>query len=239
MTDDKVVPIKPFKSAEDAYAEGTDHQFKTPEIKLGPWSSYSLLNDPKHLCFTLSRYKFCAKMLEGRKTCLEVGPGDGIGLPLIAQSVGNVYAVDWDGRLIAGNKRRLEEITNIEHMCYDLNKEDIPLANIDAAISIDVIEHIDPDNEDNFMRSILKTLHPDAILITGTPNISAAKYASARSNAQHINLHSHQSLREMTARYCTHVFMFGQNDDVIHTGFGPMAHYIWSLGVGIKAKYLL
>ena len=237
MTGDKVVPIKPFKSAEEAYAKGTDDQFETNEMTLGPWTSYSMLHDPRHLCFTLSRYKFAAKMLYGRTNCVEVGPGDGIGLPILSQAVGTVYAVDWDGRLIAGNKRRLQEIKNIEHMCYDLNKEDIPLANIDAALTIDVIEHIDPDNEDKFMRRILKTLHPDAILITGTPNLTAAKYASPRSNAQHINLKSHDTLREMTKKYCTHVFGFGQNDDVVHCGYSPMCHYIWSLGVGIKRKY--
>ncbi len=237
MTDDKVVPIKPFKSAEEAYAEGTDDQFKTEEFRLGEWSSYSMLNDPKHLCFTLSRYKFAAKMLYGRETCLEVGPGDGIGLPILAQAVGSVYAVDWDGRLVQGNMKRLKEIKNITHMCYDLNKEDIPLANIDAALTIDVIEHIDPENEDQFMRRILKTLHPDAILITGTPNITAAKYASSRSNAQHINLHSHDTLRKLTEKYCTNVFMFSMNDEVLHTGFPDMSHYIWSIGAGIKKEY--
>ena len=237
MTDDTVVPIKPFKSAEEAYAKGTDEQFETEEFRLGEWSSYSMLNDPRHLCFTLSRYKFAAKMLEGRRNCLEVGPGDGIGLPILAQAVGNVYAVDWDSRLVTGNILRLKEIKNIEHLCYDLNQEDMPLANMDAALTIDVIEHIDPDNEDQFMRHILKTLHPDAILITGTPNLSAAKYASPRSNAQHINLKSHDTLREMTEKYCINTFNFGQNDDVVHCGYGPMCHYIWSIGAGIKKEY--
>jgi len=239
MTDDTVVPIKPFKSAEQAYSEGTDEQFKTEEFRLGEWSSYSMLNDPKHLCFTLSRYKFAAKMLEERRNCLEVGPGDGIGLPILAQAVENVYAVDWDGRLISGNKRRLKDIPNIQHMCYDLNKEDIPLANIDAALTIDVIEHIDPENEDKFMRRILKTLHPDAILITGTPNINASQYASSMSRALHINMKSADTLKKMTDEYCINVFTFSMSDEVIHTGFSPMAHYIWSIGVGIRGKYLL
>ena len=34
-------------------------------------------NDPKHLSFTLARYKFCAKLLDGKNTALEVGCGDG------------------------------------------------------------------------------------------------------------------------------------------------------------------
>ena len=223
--------------AEDAYRLGTDYQFDTTERTLGPWSSYSLLNDPKHLAFVLSRYKFVAKMLQGRRSVLEVGPGDGIGLPIVAQAVDKVYAVDWDSRLIDGNRRRLAGIRNIEHMCLDLNKAGIDLA-VDAAYTVDVIEHLAPADEDPFMRRIVRCLHPDGVLIIGTPNITASAYASPRSEVQHINLKSMESLQAMTSRYCKNVFMFGMNDEVLHTGYAPMCHYIWSLGVGIRSEYL-
>ncbi len=224
-------------SAEEAYALGTDYQFETEEHVLGPWTSYSILNDPKHLVFTLGRYKFCAKLLEGRESVIEVGPGDGIGLPIIAQAVKKVYAVDWDQRLIDGNKRRLKEFKNIDHLCVDLNKQELNLS-ADAAITIDVIEHLEEKFEDKFIKSIVKCLHPDGVLITGTPNITASQYASPRSEAQHINLKSMKTLQEMTQKYCKNVFMFGMNDEVLHTGYAPMCHYIWSLGVGIRDEYL-
>ncbi|HEU0072179.1 MAG TPA: class I SAM-dependent methyltransferase [Alphaproteobacteria bacterium] len=225
------------KSAAEAYAEGTDYQFLTDELTVGPWTSYSILHDPKHLVFTLSRYKFVAKLLQGRGTVLEVGPGDGIGLPIIAQAVEKVIAVDWDERLIEGNKRRLKDIKNIEHLCIDLNKER-PKSQVDAAFSIDVIEHLEQSTEDSFMRAMVRCLHKDGVLITGTPNITASQYASPRSEAQHINLKSMKTLQELTHKYCKNVFMFGMNDEVLHTGYAPMCHYIWSLGVGIREEYL-
>jgi 2-polyprenyl-3-methyl-5-hydroxy-6-metoxy-1,4-benzoquinol methylase len=225
-------------TAKEAYALGTDYQFLTKELQLGPWSSYSLLNDPKHLVFTLSRYKFCAKLLEGRGTVLEIGPGDGIGLPIIAQAVKKVVAVDWDERLIEGNKRRLKDFPNIEHLCIDLNKQSIGIK-ADAAFTVDVIEHLESQHEDKFMRAIVRCLHSDGVLITGTPNVTASKYASPRSEAQHINLKNMSTLKELTERYCKNVFMFGMNDEVLHTGYAPMCHYIWSLGVGIREEYLV
>ena len=224
-------------SAKDAYSRGTDHQFETSEFTLGPWSSYSVLHDPKHLVFALGRYKFVAKMLQGRASALEVGPGDGIGLPIVAQAVKQVYAVDWDPRLIEGNKRRLAHFDNIEHLCVDLNEADIDVS-VDAAYTIDVIEHLEPTNEDGFMRRIVRCLHHDGVLITGTPNITASPYASPQSEAQHINLKSMKALEEMTKIYCRNVFMFGMNDEVLHTGYAPMCHYIWSIGVGIRDEYL-
>ncbi len=225
------------KTAQEAYALGTDYQFLTDELTVGPWTSYSILNDPKHLVFTLARYKFVAKMLAGRGTVLEVGPGDGIGLPIIAQAVDKVIAVDWDQRLIDGNKRRLKDIANIEHLCVDLNKVTLD-AKADAAFTIDVVEHIENKDEDAFMRAMVRCLHKDGVLITGTPNITASQYASPRSEAQHINLKSMDTLKQWTDTYCKNVFLFGMNDEVLHTGYAPMCHYIWSIGVGIRDEYL-
>ncbi len=224
---------KTRKSAEKAYKEGTDYQFDTEELKLGPWTSYSLINDPKHMCFVLSRYKFCAKMLEGKKVIMEVGTGDGFGLPIIAQVAPKVYAIDWDKRLLKSNARRLKHLTrNVEYLHVDLNK-DSPNVSVDGAFLIDVIEHLDPGRERNFLQNIVKCLKPDGVLIIGTPNITASTYATARSRVQHINLKSMQTLRELMERYFDNVFMFGMNDEVLHTGYAPMCHYIWGVGAGI------
>ena len=35
-------------------------------------------------------------------------------------------------------------------------------------------------------------------------------------------------------KYFENSFLFSMNDEVVHTGFGPMAHYLIILGVGLK-----
>ena len=101
-------------NALDAYHAGTAEQFLQEELLLGPWTSYSLVHDPKHMAFVLARYKFAAKMLEGRDHVVEVGSGDGFGLPIMAQSVGRVTCLDWDERLLEGNARRLAHLDNVD-----------------------------------------------------------------------------------------------------------------------------
>jgi 2-polyprenyl-3-methyl-5-hydroxy-6-metoxy-1,4-benzoquinol methylase len=226
------------KGAKEAYLEGTDYQFETPEAALGEWTSLSLRTDPKHLCFVLSRYKFCAKMFEGKKTIMEVGPGDGFGLPIIAQSAERVYAIDWDNRLLEGNARRLPHLKNVTYIHLDLN-EVSPDIEVDAVAMIDVIEHLECDKEAGFMRNVVKCLKADGVLIIGTPNINAAEYASPQSKVQHINLKSMHALRILTLQYFNNVFMFGMNDEVIHTGYAPMCHYIWALGAGVRNEWIL
>ena len=66
------------------------------------------------------------------------------------------------------------------------------------------------------------------------PNVTAAAYASERSNATHVNLKDADQLRQLMNRYFANVFLFSMNDEVVHTGFCPMAHYLFAMGVGLK-----
>lgn len=219
----------------ESYEIATEYQFASEIISLGPWTSYSLLNDPKHMCFVLARYKFAAKMLEGKGDVLEIGCGDAFGIPIIAQGVKYVLGIDVDDRLIADNSRRLKSIKNIEFQKINIC-EGVPDRVFDAAFSIDVIEHLDAGLEKPFMDNTLKCLKDDGVYICGTPNITANQYATERSAVQHINLKSPKTLRELMLQYFENVFMFSMNDEVLHTGFAPMGHYLFALGVGKKER---
>lgn len=220
--------------ARDAYHAGSDFQFEHAEIPLGAPSSYSLTHDPKHLVFVLARYKFCAKMLQGFATAMEIGAGDGIGMPIVAKAVGQLHCVDWDERHQTSIRRRLLPFfPNIQLHLHDINAADLGLK-VDAAYWIDVIEHLDPEYEETVMQRITACLPEHGVLVTGTPNLAAAHLASPCSAVQHINLKSMQSLHELMQRHFHNVFMFGMNDEVLHTGYPAMCHYIWSVACGVK-----
>lgn len=218
---------------DEAYRIGTEGQFKTELIKLGPWTSHSLIKDPKHMCFSLSRYKFVAKMLAGKKSIMEVGCGDCFGIPITAQVAERVLAIDRDSRNIEDGKKRLYMLKNIEFKNIDICKE-IPGEQFDGVYSIDVIEHIDPSQDEIFMKNICKSLKEDGICIIGTPNITAEKFSDDYSGIQHINLKSNEDLKNLMKHYFKNVLMFSMNDEIIHTGYPPMAHYLFAIGIGKK-----
>ena len=64
------------------------------KITLGSYSSYAWVNDPKHLIFSFSRYKFVSKMLKGKKNVLEIGAGDGFKSRIVSTEVGNLDLSD-------------------------------------------------------------------------------------------------------------------------------------------------
>jgi hypothetical protein len=91
------------------------------------------------------------------------------------------------------------------------------------------VEHILPQYEDIYFETIMKNLHSDGICIVGTPNITASTYASECSRMGHINLFSQERLSDTLKKYFHQAFSFGMNDEIVHTGYAPMAHYIFCL----------
>lgn len=201
------------------------------DIKLGTASAATYVSDARMIAFMAARYKFVGKMLQGTRCALEVGCGDGFGAPLVAQSVGRLLCTDIHHGTLDDCRQRLSVFKNIEFQYADFRQGPFG-EKVDATFSVDVLEHIDPAEEEAFMRNVAASLNEHGICIVGTPNITAEKYASPNSRLGHINLKSHETLRALTARHFHNVFMFSMNDEVLHTGFLPMAHYLWALCAG-------
>lgn len=201
------------------------------EIRLGDAASAAYVNDPKMIAFMASRYKFVAKMLDRVETAIEVGCGDGFGAPMVAQSVGRLVCTDIKESTLADNAKRLSMFKNIDFKYFDFRSSSFP-AKADAVFAVDVIEHIYPSEERSLIENIAHSLVSHGIGLFGTPNITADKYASEYSRLGHVNLKDHSDLRDLLSKSFHNVFLFSMNDEVVHTGYYPMAHYLWALCTG-------
>lgn len=201
-------------------------------LALGPYNSSVLLTDPKRFGFILARHKFVAKMLQGMDRVLEVGCQEGIGTMLIGQAVGHVVATDFYRPHIESCQARLAPVLrNATFKGWDILDGPVP-GGFDGAFSLDVLEHIDGSQEDLYMRHIADSLGDDGVFIVGTPSLESQEHASAASRASHINCKTGEQLRDLGRRFYRNVFMFGMNDEVLHTGFMPMCHYLFGMFVG-------
>lgn len=200
-------------------------------VQLGPYSSYTWRHDPRHLFFTLARYKFCAKLLQGCNAVLEIGCGDGIGAPLLLQTVNTLHGVDLEPDVIADNIRRNTFGQRLTYEVLDMTAA-TPSGTFDGVISLDVIEHIAPEHEMAFLDNLVGPLTSHATCIIGTPNITSQQYASENSRAGHINLKDQNTLRTSLQHHFHNVFIFSMNDEMVHTGYHPMAHFLIALATG-------
>lgn len=203
-------------------------------IRLGRHWSYNLRNDPKRLGFVLARYKFAARMLGKDRHIFEMGCSEGIGCPILAETARLYYGVDLDEPAIATAQQNWASPTR-QFVCDDfLGKK---YGTFDAVVSLDVIEHIHVDYEDLFMQTMFDNLGPDGIGVIGTPNVTSSAYASAASQRGHINLYDSDRLAAALHKVFHNVFRFGMNDEVAHTGFAPMSHYLIHVGCYKRERY--
>ena len=106
----------------------------------------------------------------------------------------------------------------------------------DAAYSLDVLEHIDAKDEDRFLSNICQCLTDDAVAIIGMPSLESQTYASEGSKLGHVNCKTAPDLKALMEKYFRSVFMFSMNDEVIHTGYHKMAHYIFAVCAQPRAE---
>jgi 2-polyprenyl-3-methyl-5-hydroxy-6-metoxy-1,4-benzoquinol methylase len=203
------------------------------EVKFGPRMQNSYLEDPKHLLFNLSRYKFVSKMFTGYKNVLEIGCGDAFGTALVAQTVEKLTATDLDKKFIIQLKKTHGFSNKIDFLAKDFIREYIE-EYFDAAFCLDVLEHIPKKFEKNFISNITKSLSNNGDLIIGMPSLESQVYASKLSKEGHVNCKKAKELKELMLCYFSKVFIFSMNDEVLHTGFEPMSHYIFALCVAKK-----
>ena len=187
--------------------------------------NYSWKLDPRRMLFAFARYKFVAKMFEGFEHVLEVGCGDASATRIVQQTVRKVTVTDFDKVFIDDIKRRQQADWHLDARVHDMVSSSMN-ESFDGIFSLDVLEHIEAENEDAFLKNTCASLKRHGSLIVGMPSLESQVYASEGSKVGHVNCKSGNELRDFLKKYFHSVFMFSMNDEVLHTGFFPMSHYL-------------
>lgn len=216
------------KSREPQYQSILDKFDEKGLETLGLMTSQGWDDDPKRLAFTLARYKFVAKMLSGRQHVLEVGCADAFATRIVRQEVKQLTAVDFDPVFVEDVNKRMRPNWRFDCFVHDMLEK--PVSGIfDGIYALDVLEHIEPRDEENFLRNFTASLAPHGAAIIGMPSLESQIYASEISKAGHVNCKTMPDLRKTMEKYFSNVFMFSMNDEVVHTGYHRMAHYLLAL----------
>ncbi len=221
------------KTREPQYWRHVDLRDRKGLTQLGIATNQTWHDDPRRLVFMLARYKFVSKMLSGCSKVLEVGCGDAFGTRIVLQEVEHVTALDFDPVFVKDALSHMDERWRFECKVHDMLEGPVE-SRFEGAYSLDVLEHIPQAQEERFVSNIAASLTQHGVLIIGTPSIESQAYASEPSKEGHVNCKNHRHLKELMSRFFHNVFIFSMNDELVHTGFYPMAHYLFALCCGKK-----
>ena len=219
------------QTREPQYSRCIEVRDEVGMASLGLMTNQVWHDDPRRLGILLARYKFVAKMLSGRKDVGELGCGDAFGSRIVLQEVGRLSVYDFDPVFIDDVKARQSDDWPLEAHLHDILAAPLPQKH-DGIYSLDVIEHIPQSEEDTYLANLCRSLTNDGVLIIGTPSLESQTYASPISKAGHVNCKSGTELKSMLEQFFKTVSVFSMNDEVVHTGFYPMAHYLFAMCSG-------
>lgn len=214
------------QTKESQYNELFDYE----ETKLGFMTNQVWQDDPKRVVFVLSRYKFVAKMLAGKAQVLEVGCADAFGSHIVAEAVKQLTVSDFDPVFIENVQNNARYDWQKKAQVHDILSGPTT-KKYDAVYCLDVFEHISPEHEDNILTNLNLSTIDNGIAIIGIPSLESQSYASPQSIEGHVNCKSGNDFKALLEKHFKHVFLFSMNDEVVHTGFYPMAHYLFALCV--------
>ena len=213
---------------EHQYDEISTLEEEVRVASLGRMRNFDWHNDPRRLLFTLARYKFVSKMFDGYETVLEIGCGDAFATRIVQQTVKKVTATDFDPIFIEEihdrRQHKWELDAHVHNMVLEPTKQ-----SFDGIFSLDVLEHVQQSDEDAFLKNTCLSLKSHGALIIGMPSLESQTHASEGSKIGHVNCKTGTDLRDLMKKYFHSVFMFSMNDEVVHTGFFPMAHYLFAV----------
>jgi len=168
-------------------------------------------------------------MFSGFSDVLEIGCADGFGARIVVQEVKHLVAIDFDPVFIENARKIMDEQWKFDCFVHDVIENPVGISQFDGAFALDVLEHIPKQNENEFLSHIVKSLKQEGVLIIGTPSLESQKYASKGSKEGHVNCKDQNDLKKLLEVYFHNVFIFSMNDEVLHTGFYPMAQYLLAL----------
>lgn len=98
---------------------------------------------------------------------LEVGPGCGVYLPVLAGLFERVVAVDIETAYLRHADRLRQTLPNLELVCDDICASSLPAQSFDLILCTEVIEHI--RHSPAALRGMQRLLKPGGVLVLSTP----------------------------------------------------------------------
>ena len=136
---------------------------------------------------------------------------------------------DYDSRFIADSEEFYASSSQVSHVTHDFVLRPLP-KNFDGFYCLDVLEHISPEDEQQFISNAISSCSLDALFVFGMPTLdSQSIIPENKRDPGHINCKTKDGLRKSMNQHFSTVIMFSMNDEVVHTGHDSMSHYIFAV----------
>lgn len=163
--------------------------------------------DDSELLFHWHRYQAIEQVTQG-KSLLEIGFGDGYGAHYLSASAHSVIAVDIDADAVDEAKAHYVSPNLVYQEASGLSLP-FPDHHFEVVIAFEVIEHLERQDQERFLREVQRVLRPGGLFALSTPDHHRTVELEAN-NPWHIGEVSAEELKHLLGQYFPHVDLYYQ-----------------------------
>lgn len=156
------------------------------------------------------RYKVVAKNVENLRV-LDAGCGTGYGSFILSQTASNVVGVDISDETITWCQEQYGAPKNLSFIQASLEKLPFANAEFDCIINLEVIEHVDEEVQNAFLKEAKRVLKPSGFLIISTPNKTMYTDKSGYHNPFHIHEFYPEEFRAFLSNEFGNISIYNQS----------------------------
>jgi hypothetical protein len=208
-----------------------------------------------------AHYRFVAALMGARHDVAEYGCASPAGTRLVLQQSRRMLLLDSRPLVVGDVQRRFQDKVRLEVRLHDILSMPSP-RQVDSIYSINFLQYISRDDEDNFVRNLRDSLSRDFdFVLVGSPSYGAGistgpQYTPGDNTPQVIVAQLNQQappcqsmsapdkakvyrrtgaeLKALMQRFFQNVYMFSMVDDFAQPGIRSSAEHVFALGCGKK-----
>lgn len=154
----------------------------------------------------LVRYRFASRLLNGKKVA-DLGSGSGYGSYSLSKVAGGVSAIDLSEEAVAHASSHYME-PNLDYRIGDVTRLPFEDGSFDAAVSFEVIEHL--DEPEDLVVEAKRVVKEDGVFIVSTPDKQTYSNDRNAVNLYHSREMYAPEFEEMLKRHFDHVEIYRQ-----------------------------
>jgi O-antigen biosynthesis protein len=155
------------------------------------------------------RYYLASRFAQGKRI-LDVGCGEGYGSAFLSQLADTVIGMDIDPKTIDHARRKYSNLPNLTFEVGRCEEAFRKHNSFDMVVGFELLEHLDPDDQARFLKSILQTLKPDGLFVVSSPERD--EYADIHQTMNEFHRHEMTAaeLKSFLGGFFKHVHLCGQ-----------------------------
>lgn len=168
------------------------------------------LDDPFFLEH-VSRYYHALRYVKQSDVVLDVACGKGYGAAILARRARRVLGIDLNAQsLEIARAAYCADSGRLEFRSWDVTQCGSLGERFDVIVAFEIIEHIQPEATEPFLRGLHAALQPGGVLLISTPNHDVVEKSGSMVPAFHINNFGARQLSALLRRHFPDTRFFGQ-----------------------------